>query len=107
MTTVGMDYRVLPGKERVFEDAFRNVLKALEGAAGHRRTRLYREVEAPAVYLILSEWDEPEAFTPIPRWNEGNNMKSRRDELLKKRPLSPIKGLGRPRAKGERAPRVG
>ena len=52
--------------------------------------------------------DSQEAIeAPIPRWNEGRNMESRRDKALKKRPFLLIKGLGRPRAKGERAPRVG
>jgi heme-degrading monooxygenase HmoA len=93
MTTVGMDYRVLPGKERVFEDAFRSVLKALEGAAGHRRSRLYREVEAPAVYLILSEWDEPEAFKAFIESDRFRRITDwGLDQVLASRPVHTVYG---------------
>lgn len=57
-----MHYDVLPGKEERFESAFREVLAGLESAAGHTRTRLYRDVQRPGSYLIYSEWKDREAF---------------------------------------------
>lgn len=62
MITVGMDYEVLPGQERPFEEAFRAVAEALDGAPGHAGSRLYRDVERPGCYLIYSEWSDREAF---------------------------------------------
>jgi len=62
MVSVGMHYDVLEGKEAEFEAAFRDVVSGLQGAAGHTRTRLYRDVERPRSYLIYSEWTDREAF---------------------------------------------
>ncbi|MCA9753160.1 MAG: antibiotic biosynthesis monooxygenase [Gemmatimonadetes bacterium] len=62
MITIGMDYEVLPGKEAAFEEKFRDVLAAFEAGTGHRRSRLYRQVDSPSTYLIHSEWDSREAF---------------------------------------------
>jgi heme-degrading monooxygenase HmoA len=61
--TIGMDYRVRPGKEEAFEAAFRRVLEAVRAAEGHSESRLYRELgsERPA-YLIVSRWTSEEAF---------------------------------------------
>ena len=63
MVTIGMDYAVLPGKESVFEDAFANVLKAMDGMEGHDRSRLFREVGGEGSrYLIVSRWTDEAAF---------------------------------------------
>jgi heme-degrading monooxygenase HmoA len=62
MVTIGMNYEVLDGKADVFERAFAGVLGALNGTAGHVQSRLYKDVSAPLSYLIVSEWDDREAF---------------------------------------------
>ena len=62
MITVGMDYEVLEGKEEVFEKACDGVIKAIEKSEGHKKTRLYNDVKKPQSYLIVSEWDQIEAF---------------------------------------------
>jgi heme-degrading monooxygenase HmoA len=62
MITVGMNYRVLPGKEETFENAFRAVLNAMIAIPGHKESHLYRDVDDPAGYLIVSEWENREAF---------------------------------------------
>lgn len=67
MVTIGMNYDVLPGREALFEEKFRDVLRAFARDAGHRRSRLYRDVEAPGSYLIHSEWETREAFTAFLR----------------------------------------
>jgi heme-degrading monooxygenase HmoA len=67
MVTIGMNYEVLTGREALFEEKFRAVIAAFSRDAGHRQSRLYRDVEAPGSYLIHSEWDSREAFTAFLR----------------------------------------
>lgn len=62
MVTIGMNYRVIEGKQKIFEDAFAKVLKAMEGMAGHSRSQLYRAVTDPQLYLVMSEWSDKAAF---------------------------------------------
>ena len=62
MVTIGMNYKVLPGKEEVFERAFEKVIAALRAAPGHSESHLYREVGAERDYLIVSEWNDKTAF---------------------------------------------
>ena len=64
MVTIGMNYRVLAGKEEVFEAAFARVLEAIEEAPGHDASRLYRGVGGgpDADYLIVSRWSDEQAF---------------------------------------------
>lgn len=62
MITVGMNYSVLEGKEKVFENAFQGVIKALNKAEGHESSHLYRDVSASTEYLIVSEWSDESAF---------------------------------------------
>lgn len=93
MVTVGMNYRVRPGKEVVFERACRGVIRAMAGAAGHVRTRLYQDVDDPASYLILSEWRDREAFEAFTR-SETFAKVTRwgREEILAGRPHHEIYG---------------
>ena len=35
MVTIGMNYKVIPGKEETFETAFNKVVKAMGGIDGH------------------------------------------------------------------------
>ena len=62
MITVGMNYDVLPGRESEFEEKFAAVLGALKGASGHASSRLFRDVDDTSSYLIISEWDDSNAF---------------------------------------------
>ena len=64
-----MNYRVLPGKEAVFEGACRKVLEVMDGAEGHDRSQLFRSVDLaggsegrPSEYLIVSRWSDEDAF---------------------------------------------
>lgn len=63
MITVGMNYHVIAGKQQEFEDKFSAVLSALQAAAGHTDSHLYRDVADDASYLIVSEWSDENAFT--------------------------------------------
>ena len=67
MITVGMNYHVLPGKQQEFEDKFNAVLEALNSAAGHTESHLYRDVNDDQSYLIASQWNDEQAFTEFIR----------------------------------------
>ena len=62
MITVGMNYHVIEGKQHDFEQKFAAVLDALQGAEGHTRSTLWRDVSNGASYLITSEWSDEKAF---------------------------------------------
>jgi heme-degrading monooxygenase HmoA len=62
MITVGMNYRVLPGKEKAFEDVFQAVLRVMNDMPGHTRSSLFRDVFNPSQYLIISDWNDRAAF---------------------------------------------
>ena len=62
MVTVGLYYDILPGMGPAFESKFVAVVEALRGGAGHKSSFLYRRVDDPDSYAILSEWDDAEAF---------------------------------------------
>ena len=62
MITVGMNYHVLAGKQRDFEEKFSAVLNALRAAKGHINSTLWRDVTDDASYMITSEWSDEQAF---------------------------------------------
>ena len=67
MITVGMNYHVIAGKQQDFEEKFKAVMTALEGAAGHTSSTLWKDVADDASYLITSEWSEEQAFNDFIR----------------------------------------
>ena len=63
MVTIGMNYFVIPGKEKVFEDACANVVETMGGIEGHETSSLYKEVsDGEPTYLIVSSWKDEQAF---------------------------------------------
>lgn len=62
MVTIGMNYKVLPGKEATFETAFRKVVQAMGTMSGHTQTRLCRDIDDPQTYVIMSDWSSRDAF---------------------------------------------
>ena len=62
MTTIGMHYEVIPGKEEEFEKGFLNVIEHLKTVAGHQESHLYEDVSSTGSYLILSQWTTREDF---------------------------------------------
>ena len=63
MVTIGMNYFVIPGKEKIFEDACAKVVQTMDGIEGHETSSLYREVaDGDPVYLIVSSWHDEAAF---------------------------------------------
>ena len=62
MITVGMNYHVIAGKQKDFEEKFSGVIDALKAATGHTSSTLWKDVADDASYLITSEWSEEQAF---------------------------------------------
>lgn len=93
MITVGMNYNVIPGKEKVFEDAFASVIKVMDQGEGHKKSFLYREVHANGKYLIISEWDDEvafrafiksEAFAKVTNWGKEQILAGRPEHKVYK-----------------------
>jgi heme-degrading monooxygenase HmoA len=58
-----MNYSVLPGKEKIFEDACARVVETMQGIDGHDESHLYRRIDGTdRVYLIVSRWANEGAF---------------------------------------------
>jgi heme-degrading monooxygenase HmoA len=63
VVTIGMNYTVLEGKEKIFEDACARVIETMKGIDGHSDSKLFKEVgESKRGYLIVSVWSSEEAF---------------------------------------------
>jgi heme-degrading monooxygenase HmoA len=62
MTTIGMHYDVVPGKEEEFERGFVGVLEHLKQVQGHVESHMYEDVQSVGSYVILSQWATKEDF---------------------------------------------
>ncbi len=87
MVTIGMNYYVIPGKEKIFEDACMKVVDTMRGIDGHEESHLYGEVrgEEPS-YLIVSRWKDEaafkafiasDAFKKVTNWGKENILSRR------------------------------
>ena len=93
MITVGMYYDVVSGKESVFENKFEEVARVLDGQPGHVRSLLYRGVQQPRSYAILSEWESEDAFTTFIRSETFRAVTSwGKDGILEGRPRHKVYG---------------
>lgn len=86
MVTIGMNYEVLPGKEETFETAFNKVVKAMAGVAGHVESQMYRDINTPRRYLIMSQWNDrgkfdafiaSETFRNVANWGKEQILSGR------------------------------
>ena len=87
MVTIGMNYSVRVGKEKVFEDACANVVKTMEGIDGHDESHLYRRVGGEdSTYLIVSRWQSEQdfqdfvasdTFKKVTSWGQENILNGR------------------------------
>lgn len=62
MTTIGMHYDVISGKEQEFKQGFLNVINHLKTVPGHVESHLYEEVASPGSFLIQSQWTTKQDF---------------------------------------------
>lgn len=69
-----MNYKIIPGKESVFEKAFNNVLNVMKEIEGHTSSFLFRDVNDPQSYLIVSDWSSEDAFNGFIRSEKFRNV---------------------------------
>ena len=62
MTTIGMYYDVIPGKEQEFETGFAQTAAVMQTLKGHVESKLYEDVSSRGSYVILSQWETKEDF---------------------------------------------
>ena len=62
MVTIGMDYRVLDGKQNAFISMFNRVVEIMTSATGHQESKLYQDVNDSCQFLIVSEWTDEDQF---------------------------------------------
>lgn len=62
MVTIGMNYKVLPGKEETFQKAFNKVVEVMQEMDGHTNTNMYRDINDPQIFLIVSDWSSEESY---------------------------------------------
>ncbi len=87
MITVGMNYQVIPGKEKAFEDVFQAVNGAMDKMPGHNQSALYRDVHKDGSYLILSDWNDRDAFDDFIRSDQFRNVTDwGKEQILAGRP---------------------
>ena len=91
MITVGMNYHVIAGKQKDFEDKFAAVLAALKAAQGHTSSTLWKDVADDASYLITSEWSEEQAFNDFIRSQAFKDVTTwGKEQILSGRPQHKI-----------------
>lgn len=87
MVTIGMNYEVIPGNEQTFEEAFKKVLGVMGEMAGHHDSHLYKDVSKTTSYLIVSEWNDKEAFSQFIQSEKFAQVTSwGKEEILAGRP---------------------
>jgi heme-degrading monooxygenase HmoA len=87
MITVGMNYHVIAGKQRDFEEKFASVISALNAAPGHTKSLLWKDVADDASYLITSEWSDEEAFQDFVKSQAFRDVTNwGREQILSTRP---------------------
>jgi heme-degrading monooxygenase HmoA len=88
VVTIGMNYFVIAGKEKVFEDACGSVVKVMEDIDGHEESDLFKRVgkDGDPVYLIVSRWQNEAAFKDfiasdqfkkVTNWGKENILSAR------------------------------
>jgi len=86
MTTIGMQYEVIAGKEQEFEKGFLATLDYLKTLPGHVESHLYEDVASTGSYLIMSQWKsradfdaflKSEAFRKAVAWGRAEILRSR------------------------------
>ena len=87
MTTIGMHYDVIPGKEEEFEQGFLKVIEHLKTVPGHVESHMYEDVAVNGSYVILSQWDTRESFDRFLQSDAFKNVVAwGKAEMLRGRP---------------------
>jgi heme-degrading monooxygenase HmoA len=87
MTTIGMHYDVIPGKETEFKNGFINVIEHLKKVPGHVESHLFEDVQSAGSFLIQSEWQTLESFNDFLKSEAFKNVTAwGKAEILRGRP---------------------
>lgn len=88
-----MNYAVLNGKETTFENAFRKVVMAMGGIEGHSETHMFRDIDDPLQYLIVSKWSDKTAFDAFIASETFRNVANwGKEQILSGRPRHEVYG---------------
>lgn len=91
MTTIGMHYDVVPGKEEEFERGFVGVIDHLRSVPGHVESHMYEDVQSVGSYVILSEWESRETFQAFLRSDAFKQVTAwGKAEILRGRPTHKV-----------------
>ena len=86
MTTIGMHYDVIPGKEAEFKEGFLKVIDHLKTIPGHVDSHLCEDVASAGSFLILSNWSakkdfedfiHSDAFRQVTSWGKAEILRGR------------------------------
>lgn len=101
MVTIGMNYKVLAGKEETFEKAFNKVVQAMGGIEGHGETHMFRDINNPRHYLIVSQWNRKDAFDAFIASDTFRNVANwGKEKILSGRPQHEVYGEDEPAGAG-------
>ncbi len=93
MVTVGMNYKIVPGKDEEFVAVFKKVIGIMTEMPGHTETHLYRDVDEEHDYLIVSEWTDETAFDAFIASDRFKNVATwGKENVLRSRPKHEIYG---------------
>lgn len=91
MITVGMNYKVIPGKQEDFESKFESIATALKAAPGHTESTLWKDVADANSYLITSEWSDEQAFQTFVQSQAFRDVTNwGKEQILSERPRHKI-----------------
>lgn len=86
MTTIGMHYDVVSGKEQIFIESFLKTLELMKTVAGHVESHLFEDVQQRGTFLIQSEWAtmkdfeafiHSDAFRAVTAWGKAEILRGR------------------------------
>jgi heme-degrading monooxygenase HmoA len=86
MTTIGMQYDIIPGKESEFKQGFTGVIQHLKTIPGHVESRLYEDSNSAGSFLIMSQWItkqdfqaflKSDAFKRVTSWGKAEILRAR------------------------------
>lgn len=87
MITIGMNYRILPGKNEEFEKVCNAVIEAMADMQGHTKSFLFKDVNDPQSYLIMSDWSDRAAFDDFIASEQFRNVANwGKEQILAGRP---------------------
>lgn len=87
MITIGMNYTILPGKNAEFEKACNAVIGAMDGMDGHTKSFLFKDVNNPQSYVIMSDWSDRAAFDTFVSSEQFRNVTNwGKEQILAGRP---------------------